>query len=188
MKVRRQFDLDILKLRNGIHHYGFDIEDSFFEEFKDSFIEKGRLKVKLSLNKSETLIQAEFEIQGRVELTCDRSLEKFDYSVDVTNHLIFKYGNEFSELTEEIITIPRDLPTLNVAQYIYEFIGLAVPMKKLHPRFQNEQGEETEEEAILVYTTKKEGDEEDEETENTDEKEVKDPRWEILNNLKKNLN
>jgi uncharacterized metal-binding protein YceD (DUF177 family) len=191
MKVRRQFDIDIIKLSNSIHNYEFDINSSFFEQFEDSFIEKGNLKVQLTLDKSETMIQAKFQIEGMVELICDRSLEPFDFEISVNEYLVFKYGEEFSELTEEIVTIPKNLPTLNVAQYIYEFIGLAVPMKKLHPRFSEEDEEEEDEDELiegkLIYTTLSESDEEEEKEEDPETDKI-DPRWEILNNIKKNLN
>ena len=186
MKARRLFNIDILQLSFGIHPYEFDIESSFFENFEDSFIEKGKLKAVLTLNKSETLLQADFVIEGYVELTCDRSLEKFDQAISAQNQLIFKYGSEFSEITDEIVTIPRDTPSLNMAQYIFEFIGLAVPMKKLHPRFQTEEDEEDEQtEGTLIYTTIQEGD--DEESNDQGDQPI-DPRWEMLNNIKKNLN
>lgn len=191
MKARKQFDINILKLSNGDHHYEYDINSSFFSEFEDSFIEKGDLKANVILTKSETMIQASFEIEGEVELTCDRTLEKFNEPISANENLIFKYGEEFKELSEDIIIIPKDLPTLNISQYVYEFIGLAVPMKKLHPRFREELEaalEDEETEGILVYSTG--GDEEDEEENNIEEsgEEQKDPRWEILNKLKKNLN
>jgi uncharacterized metal-binding protein YceD (DUF177 family) len=191
MKARKQFDINIIKLTNGSHHYQFDIDSSFFSEFENSFIEKGDLKVNLELTKSETMIQAGFFIEGNIELTCDRTLETFDEPISVHENLIFKYGEDFAELSEDIITIPRDLPTLNISQFVYEFIGLAVPMKKLHPRFRAEMEEALEDEeteGILIYSTG--GDEEETEDENSipDEEDKKDPRWEILNKLKKNLN
>lgn len=191
MKARKQFDLNIIKLSNGVHHYEFTIDSSFFSEFENSFIEKGDLKVNLELTRSETMIQSNFFIEGSIELVCDRSLETFDEPITVNENLIFKYGDDFAELSEDIIVIPRDLPTLNVSQFVYEFIGLAVPMKKLHPRFRAEMEkalEDEETEGILVYSTG--GDEEDTEDEHiaSEEDEKKDPRWEILNKLKKNLN
>lgn len=185
MKDKRSFGIEILKLENGRNHFEFDIESSFFEDFKDSFLEKGKLKASLTLDNSETMIQANFVINGYVELICDRSLENFDYQISINENLIFKFGDEFSELTEEILTIPRNLQTLNVAQYIYEFIGLAVPMKKLHPRFIEDEDKNPDLEGILIYTTKSGKDEEDSDTEST--KDI-DPRWDILNKLKKNNN
>ena len=34
--------------------------------------------------------------------------------------------------------IQRDTAWLELGQYIFEFIALAIPIKKLHPRFQEE--------------------------------------------------
>ncbi|MFL5729670.1 MAG: YceD family protein [Cytophagaceae bacterium] len=180
MKAKRDFDIDIYKLSNQKHDYEYDINSSFFEGFENSLIEKGSLRVKLTLDKSETFIQSYFHMQGTVELTCDRSLEKYEFPIDQENKLIFKYAEEFSEISDEIMTIPKDLQQLNMAQYIYEFIGLAIPMKKLHPRFVTEDDQE-DAETILIYTTEAEKPEEE-------TKEEIDPRWEILNKLKKNNN
>lgn len=187
MKNRKLFDIDIVQLRHDKHDYEFDVNSSFFANFEDSYAEKGSFKVQLTLDKSETLLVANFKINGNIELTCDRSLEVFDHLISTNNQLIFKYGTEYSELSDEIVTIPKDIATLNMAQYIYEFIGLAIPMKKLHPKFNEEEGEDEDEdsEGTLIYSTIKDGDEE-EEVENKDE--TIDPRWDILNNLKNNLN
>lgn len=179
MKAKRDFDIDIYKLSNRKHDYEYEIESSFFENFENSIIQKGKLKVKLSMEKSETFIQSDFHIDGIVELICDRSLEHYDFHIDQKNKLIFKYAEEFNELTDEIVTIPKDLQKLNMAQYIYEFIGLAIPMKKLHPKFVKEDDQE-DAETILIYTTGTKNPE--------DEKEETDPRWDILNKLKKNNN
>ena len=49
---------------------------------------------------------------------------------------MFKYGDKDEEITDEIMIIHRDTATLELGQYIYEFIALAIPLKKLHPKFQ----------------------------------------------------
>jgi uncharacterized metal-binding protein YceD (DUF177 family) len=129
------------------------------------------------------MLQLKFHIQGAVELACDRTSEPFDYPLDVTNRLILKFGEADEELSDEIEIISRGTQHINVAQYIYEFIGLAVPMKKIHPRLSGEQYEENEE-GILVYRSAgEEGGAEGDD--NTDDDDV-DPRWQILKNLPKN--
>lgn len=181
MKDLRRFDIDIYNLSSKKHYYDYDLDNSFFENFEDSFIHIGLLKANVVLDKSETLIQANIKIQGTVQLTCDRSLEEFDYQVIVDENLIFKFSNDYQELTDEIITIPVGTQKLNLAQYIYEYIGLSVPMKKLHPRFLEEESEENEDEEVkLIYSTTRDVEEEDLQDE------VNDPRWEILNKLKNN--
>lgn len=182
MKGWRDFDIDIFKLSNKKHEYRFDLGSSFFSYFEDSFLEKGELQVDITIDKSDALIIAEFATKGKVEIICDRSLEPFDLQIDAHNKIIFKYGDELAELTDEIISIPRDAQKINIAQYIYEFIGLAIPMKKLHPRFQNEAEENKEEETLLIYSTGQEESDKD-----TGEDDI-DPRWKILNGLKHNNN
>jgi uncharacterized protein len=183
MKLSREFDIDIYRLSNRKHDYEYVLESSFFADFDNSIVEMGKLNAKVTLDKSETLILANFLIEGYVELVCDRSLEKFNYPIKLDKKLIFKFADEFSELSDEILTIPKDTQKLNMAQYIFEFIGLAIPMKKLHPRFITED-EHEDAEAILIYSTKKSTESEEEDNSSGDT----DPRWNILNNLKKNDN
>ena len=66
-------------------------------------------------------------------ITCDRCLDEFNFPVDYQTKLIVNFGKNKGEVTEEIITISESDHEINVAQYIYEFIHLALPMKKVHP-------------------------------------------------------
>ncbi|WP_293896856.1 DUF177 domain-containing protein [Sporocytophaga sp.] len=180
MKGLRTFDIDIVSLSNAKHYYDYTLDSTFFENFEDSLLEKGQLKAAVMLNKSETMIQATIAVEGWVELICDRSLDPFEYQINTNDQIIFKYGKEYAEISEEIITIPFETQKLNLSQFIYEFIGLAVPMKKLHPKFIKEGEEENDEEETLhIYSTPID----------LDEDELKDdeidPRWDILNKLKK---
>jgi uncharacterized metal-binding protein YceD (DUF177 family) len=184
MKDLRPFEIEIQTLKFKRHEYEYDIDASFFTHFERSPVEKGKFKVKLTLDKSETMLQLKFHIQGVAELACDRTSELFDYPIDVTNRLILKFGEADEELSDEIEIISRGTQHINVAQYIYEFIGLAVPMKKIHPRLADEQYEENEE-GILVYRSAGE-ESEAEGDDSTDDGDDVDPRWQILKNLPKN--
>jgi uncharacterized protein len=181
MKGLDLFNIGIVKLSEKSHEFEYDLNDGFFQCFEDSLIEKGNLKAKVTLDKSSTMIRAEFNISGTVELTCDRSLEIYEEVIETSNRLIFKFGEESKELSDEIISISKETVVLNMAQYLYEFIGLALPMKKLHPKFRTEAGLEEDEQDILIYST-------DKSTEGEDKKEDDfiDPRWIILNKLKNN--
>ncbi len=182
MKSLKAFDVEIFRLSEGKQVFSYEIKDLFFASFEDSFLEKGNLKVKVELDKSERMILSEFSIKGSVELICDRSLEPFDYEIDTHQNLVFKFGDEFIELSEDVIMIPRDLQKLNLSQYIYEFIGLSVPIKKLHPKF-NEEEEDDEVETKLIYRS--EDDKKD--TNKSNDTEEIDPRWNALKDLKNKL-
>ena len=172
----RAFKVNIVGLTNTVHHFDFKVENDFFSHYGSGLIPVGSLKADVTLDKHETFIDAIFNISGSVELTCDRSLDKFDYPISVGRKLVFKYGNADEELSDEIIMIHRDSESLELGQYIYEFIALEVPMKKLHPRYQEEE-EEDESEGKIIYTSKPspEDDKPDGDI---------DPRWEILKKLK----
>ena len=146
----------------------------FFELFEDSIIEKGKGTCHLELMKEETMMTADFQIDAEVELICDRSLEPFMFPIKKSENLLIKFGEEDVELGDEIISIHRDTQSLNIAQNIFEYLTISIPMKKLHPKFEGE--EETDE---LIYSS---DDFVEEEEEN---EETLDPRWEALRNLKK---
>ncbi|MBS0000007.1 MAG: DUF177 domain-containing protein [Cyclobacteriaceae bacterium] len=170
--------IDIIGLTNKVHDYGYSIEDKFFRNFEGNEISKGSLKCSIELIKNDNFINMKFDISGKVELMCDRSLDPFDYPLKIKKNILFKYGEEDREIDDEIEMISRNRQGINVGQYIYEFIVTEIPMKKLHPRFS---GEESKEAADgLIYSSGTGKDE--------DDSEIEDPRWEALKKLRNNLN
>lgn len=168
-----RYYIDVYNLNNGIHQYNFDIEESFFSLFDNNFIEKGEGKAVITIDKSDHLINATFEIDVNIELTCDRTLEKFQYPVARKQLMLFKYGEEEQELDIDVMVITRDTQRINLGQHLLDYIGLAIPYKKLHPRFADEDKEQDE----LIFQT---ASDEDVDEDNNAE----DPRWEALKKLK----
>ena len=169
--VRRvDYNIDIFKLSNGSHQYEFDFDDTFFNLFEEPLVQKGSGKIDLELIKTTSFIELNFEIVGKIELICDRSLDPFWFPLRLEESLMLKYGDHWEEISDEVIMMPRDEQTINIAQYIYEFIGVAVPMRKLHPRFKDDDTEEDD----IYYSSG--GDD-------TQDNSV-DPRWGKLKDLK----
>lgn len=145
----------------------------FFNHFKVEAIENGTFQADIELTKSETMINLVFKLEGSLNLVCDRSLEEFDFPFSSEDSVILKFGDHDEELADGIRIINRNSQQINVGQDLYELISLSVPMKKLHPKFLNEDPENTD--GFVVYSTISE-----------EPKEVKiiDQRWAILNKLK----
>jgi uncharacterized metal-binding protein YceD (DUF177 family) len=173
---KRDFVLNIYNLDCKSYEYKFGIKSAFFEWFDDPMIQKGELEVWVELDKTETKIELDFQIDGTIELECDRSLDKFQHPLHLREHLIYKFGEEEAELTEEVFVIKADTQQLDISRPIFEFIRVAVPMKKLHPRYTQGFEDEDEEDEIIYRS----GDTEDSKQEI---KEV-DPRWQALKDLK----
>lgn len=177
MKADKQYKIDIYGLKIGVHEFDFEFDKKLFENIEDSVIESGHGKCSVILDKKERLISMDFKIEGVIELICDRSLESFDYPIDIEENLIVKYGEEFDDSEDDLLVIPDTQESLNVESNIYEYLTLAVPMKKIHPDYQDEEDDE-ESEIALVYTS------EDEETDEKEDNEAIDPRWAALKNIK----
>jgi uncharacterized metal-binding protein YceD (DUF177 family) len=162
------FDIDIYKLAEGIHEFDFNFDSRLFDLFEDSIIEQGSGEVEVILNKVASMITLTFNLNAEIELICDRSLDSFMYPVKESKEVRLKFGDHWEELNDDLILIPTNTQKIDVGQFVYEFLTLAVPMKKLHPRYQDE------EEFQFI-------DENDSQTSN----EPVDPRWNELKKLKK---
>lgn len=175
MGVLEEYSIAITKLKNQSYQYKWKGNDSFFAAFEDSLVKKGSFEVTMHLQKSEVLIQLNFQIKGKMELVCDRSLESFMYPFQTEGRQVLQFSDHDEVVDTEYELITKGTPEINVAQYIYELIMLAIPMKKLHPRFQKTQSKE---ELKLVYSSTTYSTE----TETNNASSV-DPRWLELKKL-----
>jgi uncharacterized protein len=176
-KYLRYFDIDIFNLANKDYQYEFEFDQQLFAAFSDNPFQKGKGVCKVALLKSEMMIVLTFDIIGSVELICDRSLEEFDYQLNFEEKMILKFGEEDVEVSESMAIIHKDTQKINMGHFIYEFIMLDIPMKKLHPKFEEDE-EKDEEDESLIYSS------EDSDEDNDDENNDSDPRWDILKKLK----
>lgn len=185
MKLWTTYAIEVIKFKEGLHEVVFPIEDVFFQQVEgNELLEKGNLTARVLIDKGANLMELTFQISGKVQLTCDRSLEVFDHPLDITERMIYKFGSEVKEIDESVMMITRETPSINVAQLIYEYILLSLPPKKIHPNYKNELDEEDNElEGGFVYV-----DGEAEENSKIDSADNStsfiDPRWEKLGKLK----
>jgi uncharacterized metal-binding protein YceD (DUF177 family) len=188
VKFLRTYNIDVIKLKEGKHSFTFEVGDEFFKFYEaEEWVKGSKITVIVNLNKTSSVIEAGFVFDGTVKLTCDRSLEEYDHPIELTEKVIYKYGAVEQEISEDVFMITKDTSSINVAQLIYEFIMLGIPAKKVHPDYLDEMDEEDfDEEGSLVYVSdeEKELDMGESEEENAPVQPA-DPRWEILNKLKK---
>ena len=171
-KVVSEFIVNIIGLSTRAHEFKYTLGNAFFDEFGKDLLEEGQFEVLVVLDKHEAFIEGSFSIKGTARLICDRSLEPFDYPIASMHKLMFKYGATEAEVSDEIMVIPHDKQSLNLGQYLYEFIALDLPMKRIHPKFQKDDDDS---DGGIVYSSSTENEE--------GEKEI-DPRWEKLKKLK----
>jgi uncharacterized protein len=118
-------------LAEGIHVFDYQIGNSFFDQFENSLVEQA--DVKITLEKRNTFLSLNIRLTGTVRLICDRCLEWYDQPVTNKADLFIKFGNTQLNDGDDVIWLhPYDYQ-FNVAQIIYEFITLCVPLKHIHP-------------------------------------------------------
>jgi len=135
----KQFDIPFVGLKEGVHHFHYDIAQSFFKHFIDQEFEKGNFQADLRFDKQQHHFKLSFEISGMMRVPCDRCNEEFDLEIDGDYEVYVKFTDHSEKLggveeeNEDLIYISPSDNLINVAQLIFEYIELSVPMKKVHP-------------------------------------------------------
>ena len=132
-----QYTLPFSGLSEGKHQFDFSINDRFFAEFENSEVEKGELEVQVELEKRSTYLSLSFTINGVVELICDRCLENFIFPVKSNRKLLVKFSEKQVEDEAELIYLHPTAFEVEVAQFIYEFVILSLPIRRVHPDGEN---------------------------------------------------
>jgi len=165
------FDIAFKGLKDGDHSFQYDIDRHFFEAIEHSLIEDGDIKAKVLLKKQPSMLTLTIDVSGTVFTQCDRCLEPLNIEIKNSGRMFVKFGDSYDEPSEEIIVLPHEEHILNVAQFIYEYIGLSIPVQKVH----NGKSQPCNQEMLSVLNKLKGNrDKNEEET---------DPRWNELKKL-----
>ncbi len=181
MKDLKEFDISFIGLKEGIHQFEYTIEKKFFDFFNYDEFYDSNVKVELSFLKNTTIFELDFVFSGWVEVECDLTTELFHQPIETNIHLIVKFGDEYNDENEELLIIPFSESKINVAQYIYEAIVLAVPLKRIHPGVIDGSLHSEVLEKLKEFEIKEE-DQKEEEQEEHKNREI-DPRWNKLKNI-----
>lgn len=135
MGHRREFEIAFVGLKPGIHKYEYEITDKFFEAFQQQDFFNCTASVRLELDKKTGFMLLKFEMGGALEVTCDRC----------NNNLPLELWDEFTitvkmvdepdlmnsqEEDPDVYYIGSSDSHIDVANWIYEFINLSIPMQR----------------------------------------------------------
>jgi uncharacterized metal-binding protein YceD (DUF177 family) len=135
MGYRREYEIAFVGLKPGVHEYNYAIGDKFFEAFQQQDFRNCNAQVKLSLDKKNSFMQLKFEIGGSLEVTCDRCNNPLPFELWDEFTITVKMVEEPELMNEQeddpdVYYISRGESHLDVAEWIYEFINLSIPMQK----------------------------------------------------------
>jgi uncharacterized metal-binding protein YceD (DUF177 family) len=166
-----QYQIAFSGLHPGTHTFDFQIGDTFFEQVKDAEITGGDVSVIVTMVKEERMMDLHLAISGKVSVACDRCNELMDVEVNGHERLIVKLGDHYYEESEDVQVIPDTSHQFDLSPFLYEYIHLLLPIRRVHP--EDESGK-SECDPEIIKKLKE-----------LSERHIQDPRWEVLNQLKK---
>ena len=180
MATIEHYIIDLKALHNDNAHFEYNINDDFFAMLDTSEFQKGSVQVSVDVKKLADSFEMIFQINGQVVVICDRCLDEMNQEVNSTNRLCVKFGSEYTDAGDEVVIVPEDEGSINVAWFIYEFIALAVPIRHVHADGECNPEMMQKLKSHLSYNITDEGDSSEELM--ASEKPM-DPRWNDLKNL-----
>lgn len=127
------YNISLKNLSLGNHTYEYELDNKFFDAIDGEEVRKGKVSVKVNVRRTSSTFDFNFDIKGVVKVPCTRCLDDMNLDVDTNNRLVVKFGEEYSEESDEIVIIPEDEGEINIAWFLYEFIALTIPIKHVHP-------------------------------------------------------
>ncbi len=164
-------------LKDGKHQFHYKIDNNFFKNIEGSVIKDGQFEVDVELIKRSQMLQLDFKIEGNVHTICDNCLGDLTLAVFNESTIYIKFGIAYDEPSDEIIVLPYEEHEFNIAQLLYEYIVVSMPLRSVH---------EDQESCDQDMIQRLQSHELAEQTSFKDENEAIDPRWEALKKLKDN--
>ena len=177
MKQLKEFVIPFIGLKLGEHTFDFKITKTFFEYFEYEDFNNSDINLEVLLIKKNTMLEFTLSFKGCVNVNCYVTNEPYDQNITGSFHFIVKFGDEFNDENEELITIPHGSYEFNIQQYVYETIVLAVPTKRTHPGIEAGTLKSDILNKLEELRPTTDGNKPDGEDENID------PRWDKLKNL-----
>lgn len=167
-----KLEFNIVEIPEGESRRTVDLSEEDLDTTPYEF--KGA-EIGLKFYRTLHFIRVNFHLESELELVCDRSLEPYIQPIIADYEVVFKVDVQ-EETEDENGAVRRfnfSSNTLSIEDEVRDTIMLHIPIKKLHPKFLDEDGNPKN------FDTKSFGNIPDEE-----DSEKIDPRWEKLKKLK----
>lgn len=130
MGIMNTYKIDLLSSRLEGSTFEFNIGDDFFADI-DGLLQRGDIHTTVECLSAGTFFNFQIHSVGTVVVPCDRCLSDLELRIETTDVLCVKLGDDYSDEGDCVI-VPEAEGYLDLAQFIYEFIALSMPMTHCH--------------------------------------------------------
>jgi len=140
MDKLKEFNINFSGLSEGFHDWTHHINANFLAEFEAAMVQNAEIVVQVRLEKRTHLLIFDFEMKGTIPTDCDTCGQPFLLDIASQDQLMVKMVSESIQSEEpDVMYLEFGSSHVHIAQYLYEMLMLAIPMRKTHPLDENEQ-------------------------------------------------
>lgn len=133
MEEAKRYTIAYKGLKSGLHDFHFEVDGSLFKAFGSTEIKDGACGVTVVMERGEAMLTLDVTVDGNVVVECDRCLEDCRVPVHYEGQLLVKFSDEVREYDGEVMWLLPMEDEIDLTQYIYESIVLALPYQRVHP-------------------------------------------------------
>lgn len=136
MSGKRTFEIPFVGLKLGTHDFIYEITDKFFVDYDEQDFKNCKATIKLTLDKHSSFMLLKFEVGGSLEVGCDRCGNNLPLQLWDEFNTVIKLVEDPDLMNEQeedpdVHYISRTESHINVADWLFEFINLSIPMQKM---------------------------------------------------------
>lgn len=126
-----KFRIDLKGMKQPSLQMEYNLDNVFFGDIDGQEFQKGNVDAVVNVRNNRGVFDFTFSVSGTVVVPCDRCLDEMEVDVEAENCLRVKLGEEYAD-EGDLVVIPESEGEINLAWYLYEFIALALPTKRIH--------------------------------------------------------
>ena len=150
------------------HTFNFVLTNAFFQDYGYEGFVSCDLNLNMNVTREEALMIVRNHFHGHVVVECDRCLGDLTLPLDFVDVVYVKVGHDDND--DSVINLTKEEDEVNLSDYVYETVILALPPVKIHPDDENGISTCDIQQLEILNQYHNHG--------------TTDPRWEILKDLK----
>ena len=120
-------------MAQGSHKFDMIIDGQIFNYYDNTIAKNGKVTANITLVKKTGFYEIESNLEGWLDLNCDRCLSQYQEKVKNSFKLILKHSEKEGEHMQgevELKFISPECTQFNFGRDLFEYILISLPMKK----------------------------------------------------------